>query len=70
MRRAKRGTQRQKRFGRPEQSESRPAIGAERAGLQAGRPDAELDGKRPRDAADLRLVTRSWYMCGPPYGFE
>jgi hypothetical protein len=31
----------------------------------------ELDGTPVRDAADLQLVTRSWYSCvDPPYGFE
>ena len=47
----------------------RPQSAAERAGLKPGDLMAELDGAR--DAADLRLVTRSWYSCvDPPYGLE
>ena len=43
-----------------------PGRAAERADLVT-----ELDGTPVRDAADLRLVTRSWYSCvDPPYGFE
>ena len=43
-----------------------PQSAAERADLVT-----ELDGTPVRDAADLRLVTRSWYSCvDPPYGFE
>jgi len=48
-----------------------PRSAAERAGLKPGDLVTELDGTPARDAADLRLVTRSWYSCvDPPYGFE
>jgi hypothetical protein len=39
--------------------------------LKPGDLMTELDGTPVRDAADLRLVTRSWYSCvDAPYGFE
>ena len=45
----------------------RPSV----AGLKPGDLVTELDGTPVRDAADLQLVTRSWYSCvDPPYGFE
>ena len=48
-----------------------PQSAAERAGLKPGDLVTELDGTPVRDAADLQLVTRSWYSCvDPPYGFE
>ena len=48
-----------------------PQSAAERAGLKPGDLVTELDGTPVRDAADLRIVTRSWYSCvDPPYGFE
>ena len=48
-----------------------PQSAAERAGLKPGDLMTELDGTSARDAADLQLVTRSWYSCvDPPYGFE
>jgi S1-C subfamily serine protease len=73
MRRAKPGNQRPKRVRPPGAVvlEVDPQSAAERAGLKPGDLMTELDGTPARDAADLRLVTRSWYSCvDPPYGFE
>src|SRR5712671_6462804 len=73
MRRAKPGNQSPKRVRPPGAVvlEVDPQSAAERAGLKPGDLMTELDGTPARDAADLRLVTRSWYSCvDPPYGFE
>src|SRR5450755_3847871 len=73
MRRAKPGDQRPKRVRPPGAVvlQVDPQSAAERAGLKPGDLVTELDGTPVRDAADLRLVTRSWYSCvDPPYGVE
>ena len=59
--------------GEPASKKGSAARSSRPPGRAAQRADlvTELDGTPVRDAADLQLVTRSWYSCVDlPYGFE